>query len=289
MIRAPLLWGLVIILSIALAIQFAQWQGVRETEKDLVGVETAHIRAEHQKWVKRVSDAEKKRERLENQLLWNVPDQLLPALGKVADELSLSLVGVEELRERYRGGYHSLPLQLTFSGDYAGFSELLAVVEQMKPMVRIDESRIYQRKRQKEGLWMSLTLSLMDRINVSTGAGIETPVALKSNLIRTIDRFSVKRYPFRFDKITGTSSLQPNRDQSRSKKAPLPQLSGILWDDENPIAILSNGRKSQLMGVGDVIEGTTLISIQPQRVIVKRGKERYELKVWEKGKGVELK
>ena len=162
-IRLPLLWFCALILFVALVIQLARWKRAAETEKGLARVETAHIGTEHQTWLEKISDAEAKQRRLEGQLLWRAPEGLLPELGKISDQLSLSLLGVEELPEWRHGDYGSLPLQLTFSGNYSGFRAFLSVVERIVPAVRIEEVRLYRRKRQADALWISLTLSPMHK------------------------------------------------------------------------------------------------------------------------------
>ena len=58
---------------------------------------------------------------------------LLPELGKISGKLSPSLVGVEELPKWRHGDYGSLPLQLTFEGNYSGFPAFLSVVERIVP------------------------------------------------------------------------------------------------------------------------------------------------------------
>ena len=162
-IRLPLLWFSALILFVALLIQLARWKHTVETEKGLARMETADIGTEHQTWLEQVSDAEAKRRRLEGQLLWRAPEMLLPELGKISDELSLSLLGVEELPEWRDGDYGSLPLQLTFAGNYSGFPAFLSAVERIDPAVRIEEVRLYRRKRDKDTLWMGLTLAPMHK------------------------------------------------------------------------------------------------------------------------------
>jgi len=280
-IRLPLLWFFALILFVALVIQLARWKRAAETEKGLARLETVHIGTEHQTWLEQLSDAEEKRRRLEGQLLWRAPEELLPELAKISDQLSLSLLGVEELPEWHHGDYGSLPLQLTFSGNYSGFPAFLSVVERIVPAVRIEEVRLYRRKRDKDTLWMSLTLAPMHKTVESGERRVESekqklttrhspPVAIKMPAIR---RFSVKRDPFAFD-----LPAPPSNSARRLKETPLPQLTGILWDDVNPIAIF--GARS--VGVGEVIAGATILSIQPQRVILMRGGQRHELELWEK-------
>ncbi len=281
-IRLPLLWFSALILFVALVIQLARWKRAAEIEKGLARVATVHIGTERQKWIEQVSDAEDKRRRLEGQLLWRAPEMLLPELGKISDKLSLSLLGVEELPEWRHGDYGSLPLQLTFAGNYSGFPAFLSVVERIVPAVRIEEVRLYRRKRDKDTLWMGLTLSPMHKTVESGERRVESekqklttrhlpPVTIK---MPAIERFSVKRDPFAF----APSAPQSNGAHRRLKETPLPQLTGILWDDVNPIAIFG----ARPVGVGEVVADATILSIQPRRVILMRGEQRHELELWKK-------
>ena len=255
-----LLYLLIFILFAVLAVQLVRWQQTAETEKDLARADTASIRTANQQWLARVSDVEAKRRQFEKRLIWGQPGALLPALSGIAGELSLSLVGVEELRRWRRGDYNAVPLQLTLSGDYGGFAAFLSVMERLTPMPRIDEIRFYQRKRHKDTLWLSLTLSPMNKAGGSDAAAeIEMP---------PVHRLSVKSNPFGFN----APALKPEYVQ----ETPLPQLTGILWDDADPIAIFG----SQSARAGDVIAGATIVSIGPQRVIVVHGTQQQKLKLW---------
>ena len=80
----------------------ARWRHTTDTDKGLARVATVHIGTEHQTWLEKASDAEDKRRRLEQQLLWRAPEMLLPQLGTISEGLSLSLVGIEELKESRR-------------------------------------------------------------------------------------------------------------------------------------------------------------------------------------------
>lgn len=264
-IRTPLLWFSVLILFAAVLVQLARWNRSAETEKGLARVKTAHIGTEHRKWLGKLSDAENRQRRLEAQLLWGGRETLLPQLGRLSQGLSLSLVGVEELQESRRGDYVFRPMHLSFSGDYAGFTTFLSVVERITPTVRIEEVRLYRRKRGSDSTSMSLTLAPMHKTVESEKEKLTTnhspPVTIKMPAIR---RFSVDRSPFTLT----TYALAPAK---RLTDAPLPRLTGILWDDANPIAILGDG------GVG-----ATILSIQPRQVTVKRGLQRYELELWKK-------
>ena len=246
----------------------------------MVQGENALVKATHQQWIDRVADAEQIQRQLEEQLLWSDPDTLLPELGKISDKLSLSLVGVEELREWHRGDYGALPIQLTLSGNYNAFTTFLSVMERIVPMVRIEEVRLYRRKRQKGTVWMNLTFAPIHKRNsgewrvMSGEQSLNSPLSTShSPLIEmpVIRRISVKRNPFAFP-----APPQSNSAQSRVTETPLPQLTGILWDEVNPIAIFG----AQTAREGDVIAGATILSIGPQQVIVKRGTQPHKLNLW---------
>ena len=286
LIRSGILVFIFFLLFVLLVIQFFRWQHAVETERDLARVETAHIRAAYKKRLGQVADAEADLRRLETKLVWNNPEQLLPALGTVSDRLSLaensetsaSLVGVEELREWRRDDYAALPLQLPVSGNYAGFLALVSVVERISPNVRIVEMRLYQRKRQLTPLWMNLTLSPLYKIDPADAV-------LESASIPSVKRVMAVRNPFVFDTpVVEFKAVQPDVTEM-----PLPALTGILWNEVNPIAILNHKDKRLSASVGKDIAGTTIVSIHPQRVLVERGAQRHELRLWHPNNNLKLK
>ena len=255
-VRPAFLWLLAFILFAALLIQTGRWKQATETENRLTRVETAEAATEHRKWLEQLSDAESKRRRLEKQLLWSGSDMLLPQLGTLSDGLALSLVGVEELPESRRGGYAFRPVHLSFTGDYAGFAGLLSAVERINPSVRIEELRLYRRKRGNDSLSMSLTLAPMHK-----PAESETRHSrLVTIKMPAVHRLSVDRSPF---------AGAPAQERSNNlEHAPSPRLTAVLWDDAHPVAMLDGG------------EGATILSIRPERVIVQDGPKRYALELW---------
>lgn len=268
MIRSSLLYGVIVILIVALAIQFTRWRHAAATEQELTGAETAKIRAAHAKWLKQVSDAEAEQCQLEARLLWLNPEGLLPALGIVSDKLSISLVGVEELRAWNRSGYGAQPLELAFTGNYSGFTTFLSVIERLVPAVRIESMRLYRRKQAKETLQLNLTLApMISRVDSSgldrTRASIKTP---------SIDWIDVKCNPFALDLPAPESAAAPQRADARA----LPELTGILWHAVKPMAIL-NG---ECGGVGEVIAGAAILSIDRNQVVVKHNGENHVLGLW---------
>lgn len=54
-------------------------------------------------------------------------------------------------------------------------------------------------------------------------------------------------------------------------------LNGILWDKEKPVVVINNVE----LGVGDKIEGSVIIAIEPQAVILNNGAENFELRLWQ--------
>jgi len=267
---------LAFVLFAALALQLVRWKRMADTERELLRTDNAHIITAHAEQLKQTARAEAKLRRLEDRLIWRNPAELLPALADTANGLSLSLVGVEELRQWRRGGYNAVPLQLTLSGDYGGFADFLSVVERLTPTPRIEAVRLnegsilhrYQRKQQKNSLWLSLTLSPMSKVGGS-GSAVEIQMP-------PVERLSIKSNPFGFD-----DSAPPSEPVSET---PLPELTGILWHGANPIAILGN----ESGGVGEVIADATILSIQPQRVVVQRGSQRRVLDLWQTKQGAEL-
>jgi len=59
-------------------------------------------------------------------------------------------------------------------------------------------------------------------------------------------------------------------------------LTGIIWDTENPIAILSDSKNnSYLVKIGEEINGTKVLSIGQKSVILKKNGEERELELWQ--------
>ena len=266
-IRLPLLYFSIVVLIVALVVQLAQWKRASETESGLARKESTSIGTKHQKWSEQVSDAEERRRRLETQLLWSEPESLLPAVATLSEGLSISLVGVERLQERRGGDYVFHPLRLTFSGDYGAFASLLDVAERIEPAARIEEMRLYRRKRGAETLWLDLTLAAMHK-------GDEGGSDLKPVGVAGI--FTVNRNPFAFVSPMPQSGIAAGR----ANDTPLPKLTGILWDDANPLSLWVDGGKTLSAGVGDTVSGVTILSIQSRKVVVTHGARQYEWGLW---------
>lgn len=266
MIRTPFLWALVVILFVGVVIQLAQWNRLGEVERNLVQNKIDPLRAEHQRGRDKLKGAKDKRGQLEAKLLYREPNQLLPELTKVAALLNVSLVGVETLQERHRYGYRAVPVTMTFVGAYAGFTAFMGVVEGIHPTPQIDALRIYQRKRQ-EGVWLSLTLSMMTK--AEAGGRIQ---------MQPVEQMIIRRNPFDIGKFD--HSIQPTQNKEKQSLTDMPQLIGILWDENDPFAILNHDGTLHTARVGTVIAKATVVSIEPQGVSVQRDGKRYTLRLW---------
>jgi len=55
-------------------------------------------------------------------------------------------------------------------------------------------------------------------------------------------------------------------------------LTGILWDDKIPKAIINDN----VMGIGDKVDGKTVIDIQRDKVILNDGSKNFELRLGER-------
>ena len=89
-----------------------------------------------------------------------------------------------------------------------------------------------------------------------------------------VEKVTLTRDPF--DTLSADVSPEPRRE----KETPLPQLLGVLWDESNPFAILSHDGNRYTVRVGTVVAGATVISIEPQQVIVQREQMQYPLHLW---------
>ena len=274
MVRKPILMAMIVVLFVGLVVQLSMWSSLQYEKPRGSVVDIPSITKEHQKWRRRIDRAQEKRRRLEDDMLWGQPDPLLGKLSKAANELSIKLVRSEQRPKKAFVDYQSFPLQLTFSGDYARFSTLLAVVEQISPPVRVDQLRLYRRQRYP-GTLMSLTVSPMLREDADS---IPTEIRLP-----TVAPVRIERDAFAFDISEAAYQPQPHKDLP---EIPLPRLTGILWEDKQPIAILTDHQmRPRSVGVGSVIATAKVVEIHPQAVVLVRGNETHELRLWEAEKG----
>lgn len=267
------IWLLAFILLIAAVIQLAQWKNTRRANAKNNPTNVERHQTEYQQWHKRVKAAQAKRQQLETQLLWDTPDPLLPALSKAAEALEVKLIGVETQPQRHRNNYQFHPVSITVSGDYNRCSELLAVVEQISPTIRIDQVWLRMKKRTKDNqLLMTLTLTPISKTNTRTSTEIHT---------HPIERFTITRNPFLVENLPET---QPVGDTDRyppvrNTNISL-QLTTILFDESKPLAILNSNGTLHTVEVGDEINDVSITQIHPHHVTVKRGSIQHTLSLW---------
>lgn len=75
-----------------------------------------------------------------------------------------------------------------------------------------------------------------------------------------------------------TKELDIGRDpfsKVKKKTARGPYLSGISWEEENPMAVI-NG---EIVGIGSEIAGYVVVDVQQDRVILNKGMEDFELRM----------
>ena len=94
-------------LVLALIAQLAIWRDLHEEEKRRSSRDLTAIAEKHRQLRTQIDHAKERLQRLENTVLWGQPDPFLPLLGKVAEELPVKLVGVEELTSKLSAGYQS--------------------------------------------------------------------------------------------------------------------------------------------------------------------------------------
>lgn len=83
----------------------------------------------------------------------------------------------------------------------------------------------------------------------------------------------IKRDPF----LPSYMRLESKRSGVFSSEELGFSLSGIMWDPEDPVAII-NG---EVMHVGDVINGKKILEIKKDRVVFGEGEARYTVTIWE--------
>ena len=269
MVRWQFLWGVVLVLFLALVVQLAMWRENHEAKKHLYIKDFTSINQQHEQLRLQIDQSKEKLQQLNTAMLWEQPELFLPRFSKAINELPVELVGVEEIAQAPRAGYQSSPLRLTFSGDYAGFSALLSTVEQIVPPIRVDATRIYQRPKYPSTLWMSLTVASMYNEAVKTRTEIEIPVSAQ---------LRIGRNPFAFDEVTDTPPPISNK-KSFAPKMPLPKLTGILWSEKRPMAIFTDHlSRAYLAGVDEeVVADAKVIAIHPQHVVLMQGGIKHEL------------
>lgn len=68
---------------------------------------------------------------------------------------------------------------------------------------------------------------------------------------------------------------------------PLPILTGVIWDENNPIAILTdNSRRSYMVRKNAQVMSLRVTDIYPRSVSIERDGQEYELKLWKEDSGI---
>lgn len=128
--------------------------------------------------------------------------------------------------------------------------------------------------------------------NISTAPSKVAPEKQKSPNISDIPQQKERR-----SEPIGADFVYPNGDDMRdvfqryhaevkpraegSPPPPFLILTGVIYKEPNPIAILADGRKnSYLAKVNDTVLDFTVKKIEPRSVILKRGSTEIELKVF---------
>lgn len=99
---------------------------------------------------------------------------------------------------------------------------------------------------------------------VSEGAGKKTP---------EISRADIKRDPF----LPSYMRLEARPSGMFSPEELGLSLSGIIWDEKDPVAII-NG---EVMRVGGVVNGKKILEIKKDQVIFGEGEARYTVTIWQ--------
>ena len=161
-----------------------------------------------------------------------------------------------------------LSKRLTFTGAYAGFAKLLAALEAIEPVIRLDEVRIYERPRIPDVLWLSLVVTPM----YQEGKGSKSPMPRALEL----PEVEIDRNPFAFADSERPAPLQAVVVPSAA--APLPTLTGIIWDSGDPIAVFTDHlQRAHLAHRNEVVVDAKVVDIQPRHVVLEYEGEQHTL------------
>ena len=83
------------------------------------------------------------------------------------------------------------------------------------------------------------------------------------------------------DPFVQTSVPVVSAQVTSSGKKPDISLTGIIWNDENPLAIITDIRKkSHIMRTGDELDGAMIIAVHIRSVIIEVNGQQQELTLW---------
>ncbi len=79
-----------------------------------------------------------------------------------------------------------------------------------------------------------------------------------------------------FQKVSASIDVQQS-----SGNTPRIMLTGVIWDDEDPVAIITDSdNNSCLVRIGEEISSAKVLSIQPRSITIERDGETQELTLW---------
>lgn len=87
-----------------------------------------------------------------------------------------------------------------------------------------------------------------------------------------------------FSRYTETNQQSPRTTDDLS--TPSLVLTGVIWNNKSPIAILYDQKKNYLAKVNDTVLGYRVLAIQERGVLLERAGVEIELKVWKQIKGL---
>ena len=130
---------------------------------------------------KRVADHKKHIESLEKLALLPAEVSLMSWLTQQANDLGVSIIGVEHLPVESVSEYQHVPVKITIRGDYNPLGSFINKLERSQNVVRIDSFRIQRKEYAPEQVIMDLSLSYFKASKTSKSS--------KSSNVEVVGRF----------------------------------------------------------------------------------------------------
>ena len=111
----------------------------------------------------RIADRKKHIKSLEKPALLPVETSLMAWLTQQAEDLGVSIIGVEHPPVENISEYRHVPVKITVRGDYNPLGRFINKIERFQSMVRIDSFRIRRKEYAPEHVIMDLSLSYFQR------------------------------------------------------------------------------------------------------------------------------
>lgn len=111
----------------------------------------------------RIADRKKHIESLERLALLPVETSFMAWLTQQADDLGISIIGVEHPPVESVSEYQHVPVKITVRGDYNPLGSFINKIERFQSVVRIDSFRIRRKEYTPEHVIMDLSLSYFQR------------------------------------------------------------------------------------------------------------------------------